>query len=750
MLLQDVAMLLTEAPTSMVYHVSVIITFTFLLTFLSILTGEQTRRWRTCAISLLAFHITLAVAALLVEVGAVDSSFVFPILDRLVLLTSILLLIWAALTYGAQHALDTPALVFTSLLIVAAVVNILLRPPTGTSFNSTLPDALWAVAGLLLTLSGSMLVAIRRPRAYGFTLTALLFTLAGYVLHFIVGPPTAGLQGFVRWGTLFAYPFFAIAAIQQMQPTDFRPSTPHERAREPEPTTHHVDVGGLAELAGLGHVRGLPDLSAQVVQAIARAMKIEYCLLLSLPDSRGDFSLATGYDLIQENHIAGIPLNRAACPLLGEALVQSQELSLPPNGQTPDVAVLKKLLDLKGDGPVHLIPLKGPSNLLGGLLVLSPYARQAFSADELNTLRSIATHLSIHIESIQNAGLIDEIASAVEEEPPEPRTQLQKRVFELEQENLTLHEELSKTTLEGMQDRVRQMKALTEQYEVAQETIHGLEMQLETISTEPANQEPPTPEYDFQLILGELAEARSRIQELEKESALPAPDVETLARLADDLKKPLTSIRGYVNVLLSESVGGLSTMQRKFLERILDRLERMRFNLKDLVGVAELGTGSLSLEPGLINPLPCLQTALRQIEQRRKSKNLLLRKHIPERLPDILADEDAFTQVLIHFLENAVIVSPEDNVIELQAVVAAREFILLISDRGGGIPQERIPELLAQDLHTLHDPIPGLSREGTGLSIAQALLRAMKAKLDVQVEPGIGTTYRLIFPILPS
>jgi len=751
MLLQDLAMLLTNAPTSMVYHVSVLITFAFLLTFLSILPPDETRRWRLCAASLLVFQITLAVSALLAEAGIVDEAYVFPILDRVILLASIVLLLWANLTHGLRHPLDHAMLLLAILLLLAAAVNILLRPPAGIAFNGTLPDALWAGAGLAITLTGGILLAIRQPQGYGFSLTALVFTLAGYALHFIIGPSSGSLQGFVRWGTLFAYPLFSIAAIQQIhQPSlTAQAGTKIEEEVQPPSPAHHVDVGGLAELAGIGTIQDLPTLSAQLVQAISRAMKIEYCLLLSLPDGRGDFSLATGYDLIQETHIAGVPLDQNSCPLLAESLVQSQELSLPPDGQTPDKAVLKKLLDLKGEGPVHLIPLKGSSNLLGGLLVLSPYARSAFSQAELRALRSIASHLSERIETIQNTGLIDEIASAVEQEPPEPRTQLQKRVVELEQENLTLHDQLSKATLEGLQDRVRQMKELTEQYQVAQETIQNLEYQIDGISRETQETSEASMENEFQLILTELAEARNHIHELET-THTSSQDSEALASLADDLKKPLTSIRGYINVLLSESVGELSTMQRKFLERVLDRLERMRFTLKDLVGVAELGTGSLSLEPGLLDPLPCIRTALRQIDHLRKTKNMLIRKDIPDTLPDILADEDAFIQILIHFLENAIRVSPGNEVIGLKAATEGSRLVLYIADRGGGIPRERIPDLLSPGVDTSRDPIPGLNGDGLGLSIAHALMNAMKAELDIHVDDGAGTTYRLSFPLISS
>jgi len=754
MILREVATLLTTAPTSIVYHISGLIIFTFLLTFLSVLPSDRTPRWKLAAGSLVAFQFTLAGLALMGEAGAVDQSHIFPVIDRFILLSSVVLLLWACMSSGAKHPLDGAAIAIAVLLLIGLALNIVLRPASTADFNATIPDAIWAVAGLVISLAAAVLIAIRRPVGWGLEEAGFIIFLSGYLLHITLGPSDGSLQGFVRWGAMFAYPLFSIAAIRQMVPAfSTQPEPRVELApRQPAPT-NHVDLGGLAELAGIASIRDIAGLSAQAVQGISRAMKIEYCLLLSLPDSRGEFALATGYDLIQEKHVSGIALNQKQCPLLSESLVQSQEISLPMDGQSPDMVVLKRLLDLKGSGPVHLIPLKGNSNLLGGLLVLSPYAREVFSNDELTTLRKIAAHLSDRIETIQSSTLMADIASEVEEEPPEPKTNLQRRILELEQENLSLHDQLGKTTLEGMQDRVRQMKSLTERYETAQETINSLEIQLDSISTrvEPAPGAPH--ENEYQIILTELADARSRIDEFERAQANPAvgPDPEALTSLADGLRKPLTSIRGYINVLLSESVGELSSMQRKFMERILDRLERMRFMLKDLIQVTELGTGSLSLEPGLLDPLPCLEKALRQVDAPRKTKNLLLHKDFPESLPDILADEDAFIQILIHFMENAIQVSPENEVITLRATTSeTNQLLISISDRGGGIPQASIPLLLEQGIRPNGDPIQGISSEGLGFSIARALMKAMKAEVQIHSEAGVGTTFRLAFPIINS
>lgn len=696
MILREAASLLMTAPTSMVFHVSTLAILAYLLAFLMLLPQQDARRWHLAAAATLILLLTDAALALLAASGRIDSLYIFPSIDRFILLVCLLLLVWAGTAAGEKSHLDGILLGLILLALLGLAASMILRPPALTAFNATAADAVWAFGGLLLSLTSLALLAIRRPFAWPYAAAAVLAFLGGYLLHITLGPADGNLQGFVRWSALFAFPFFSIAAIRQTASPRGEPA-PQQVERITAPFEERtVDVAGLAELAGLASIRDISLLSSQLVQAVAQTMKIEYCLLLSLPDARGDFTLATGYDLIQEKRIAGAGLSQKECPLLGEALVQSQEFNLPMDGQTPDMVVLKRLLDLKGSGPVHLLPLKGSSDLLGGLLLVSPYARTAFSEVELSTLRKISGHFSNRVETLQSSSLLADIAAAVDDEPPEPRTNLHRRIIELEQENAFLHEQLQNATLEGLQDRVRQMKALTERYETAQVTIENLESQLNTIGQPVAGDTGPSSTVDIQFVLQELAEARSRIHELEHHLA----------------NQPIAA---WDEPAESEN--------------------------------APSGRAAASGSPeSPLEPLMIIQNIIQTVEPLRSAKNILLHKDIAASLPSLSVSKEAFNHVVHYFLENAIQVSAQDDVISLRAgVTGDRGLRLSISDRGGGIPAADIPALLTPDSPAI-DGIPGLSQGGVGFAAVRAQLQSMQADLDIHTEENVGTTFRLTFP----
>src|SRR5690606_25485973 len=69
---------------------------------------------------------------------------------------------------------------------------------------------------------------------------------------------------------------------------------------------------------------------------------------------------------------------------------------------------------------------------------------------------------------------------------------------------------------------------------------------------------------------------------------IPAEQVELVASIAQELRQPLSSVMGYTDLLLGESVGLLGALQRKFLERVRNSTERMNHLIDDLIRIAEL------------------------------------------------------------------------------------------------------------------------------------------------------------------
>jgi signal transduction histidine kinase len=215
----------------------------------------------------------------------------------------------------------------------------------------------------------------------------------------------------------------------------------------------------------------------------------------------------------------------------------------------------------------------------------------------------------------------------------------------------------------------------------------------------------------------------------------------------------MSSILGYTDLLLGESVGILGALQRKFLERIRASTERMGSSIEDLVHVATLESGEITLQPVEVDLNSVIDEAIAHTSARMIEKNIALRVDIPEDLPSIQADQDALQQVVIHLLQNAGAASPTDG--EIQIVVQSapdemqsRDYVLLqVRDTGGGIPNEDLPRVFSRLYRADNPLIQGVGDTGVGLSVAKNLVEALHGRIWVDTEMGAGSTFSVLLPV---
>jgi signal transduction histidine kinase len=262
---------------------------------------------------------------------------------------------------------------------------------------------------------------------------------------------------------------------------------------------------------------------------------------------------------------------------------------------------------------------------------------------------------------------------------------------------------------------------------------------------------------------GDLDEAQTRIAELEAELAERDPE-ETRAlitALAQELRTPLTSVAGYTDLMLGETLGILGTRQRDFLERVRANVDRTVVLLEQIVQVAAAPAGPSPIsDVELVNLQDLVEAALGTVITQVRKKQLRLYLDIPPDLPALPANRDALGQVLIHLLSNASQASLAAGAITIRAnldtIKAHRQngttredrFVhLSIEDSGEGIPPEALPHVFDAQ-HRAESPlVPGLGDTGAGLHVARTLVDAHGGRMWVDSQPGTGSTFTILLPL---
>ena len=226
---------------------------------------------------------------------------------------------------------------------------------------------------------------------------------------------------------------------------------------------------------------------------------------------------------------------------------------------------------------------------------------------------------------------------------------------------------------------------------------------------------------------------------------------ELVTSIAQEFNQPLSSIIGYTDLLLGESVGLLGAMQRKFLERVKASTERLGILMDELVEVLAIDDGKLDQTLTSVDLEAVIDDAVGSIINQISEKNITMRVDLPEELPEIQANRDALLQILANLLQNACLVTPPDGEIRLYSRVEhkneAKYLLAAVSDQGGGIAKVDIPRVFSRRYKIENPLIQGIGDTGVGLSIVNSLVELLRGRVWVDTQEGIGSTFSVLLPL---
>jgi signal transduction histidine kinase len=231
---------------------------------------------------------------------------------------------------------------------------------------------------------------------------------------------------------------------------------------------------------------------------------------------------------------------------------------------------------------------------------------------------------------------------------------------------------------------------------------------------------------------------------------------ELVASLVQELRTPMTSIIGYTDLVLGESVGILGAMQRKFLQRVKANIERMNSKLDDLIEITAIDSGQLQIEPETVNIVSIIEEAILNTAGQFRERGIAVDVLIEDDLPEVHADPDALNQVMLNILSNACQASEMDTTVTVRASLqeasesglsTSSYLMVSVSDTGGGIADADRRRVFTRLYRADNPLIPGLGETGVGLSVAKTLVEAHGGRMWLETEEGVGSTFSFLLPI---
>ena len=212
----------------------------------------------------------------------------------------------------------------------------------------------------------------------------------------------------------------------------------------------------------------------------------------------------------------------------------------------------------------------------------------------------------------------------------------------------------------------------------------------------------------------------------------------------------MTSIAGYTDLLLGESVGILGAMQRQFLQRVKANVARMEGMLTDLVQITAIDTGQLKLAAAPLDVPELIKDAVMAVSTLFREREQSIRLELADNLPKLHTDREGLQQILQHLFSNAALCSPNqaEVIVRAQVPLEMADYLLFsVTDQGGGIALEDRQRAFHRMYRADHPLVEGLGETGVGLSIAKALVEAQGGRIWVDSEMGVGSTFTFILPL---
>jgi len=218
---------------------------------------------------------------------------------------------------------------------------------------------------------------------------------------------------------------------------------------------------------------------------------------------------------------------------------------------------------------------------------------------------------------------------------------------------------------------------------------------------------------------------------------------ELVAVVSHDLKSPLATISMTTGLLLDQLPPEQTDEPRRSLKRIQRSADRMSRLIRDLLDLAKLEGGRLSIDVRPEEVTGLMNDVVELLRAETTAKSLRLEQVVTAGAERVRCDRERVLQVLANLIGNAVKFTPERGLVTVRAERAGPEVILSISDTGPGIPPEQQARIF--DRYWQAEETAQLGT-GLGLSIAQGLVELHGGRIWVNSQPGQGSTFSFSLP----
>lgn len=239
-------------------------------------------------------------------------------------------------------------------------------------------------------------------------------------------------------------------------------------------------------------------------------------------------------------------------------------------------------------------------------------------------------------------------------------------------------------------------------------------------------------------------ELRASNKELQR---LDAAKDEFVSMASHQLRTPLTSVKGYISMVLEGDAGKLTPMQHKLLQEAFTSSERMVHLINDFLNVSRLQTGKFMIDLRQVDLVRIARQEVDGLQTTANAHDLKLRFRSKVNALVLQIDENKIRQVIMNFIDNAIYYSPRGSTITVEIAVVDGSATLEVHDKGMGVPASEQSRLFTKFYRASNARKQRPDGTGVGLFLAKKVVDSHGGGLIFESEVGKGSTFGFRLPV---
>jgi len=243
-----------------------------------------------------------------------------------------------------------------------------------------------------------------------------------------------------------------------------------------------------------------------------------------------------------------------------------------------------------------------------------------------------------------------------------------------------------------------------------------------------------------QAVLQKLKQTNDRLKEIDE-----AKD-EFISMASHQLRTPLTSMKGYVSMVLDGDAGTITKSQQTLLRQAYNSSQRMVYLIADLLNVSRLKTGKFIINNKEINLPQLIESELSQLTESAAARGVRFYYQKPDNFPPLSLDEMKIRQVVMNYLDNALYYTPKGGRVYVELKCDKDKIDFVVTDTGLGVPKAEQHKLFTKFFRAQNAKQMRPDGTGLGLYMTRKIIIAQGGTILFSSVEGQGSSFGFRFP----